>query len=52
MGTFAETASVDYRFLFADQGKQTPFSVSISSNGSLLFLFSVWSKQMEVTFFC
>jgi hypothetical protein len=52
MGTFAETASVDYRFLFADQGKQTPFSFSISSkrkfvvsvfcleqtNGSYLFL--------------
>jgi hypothetical protein len=25
MGTFAETANVDYRLSFADQGKQTSF---------------------------
>jgi hypothetical protein len=27
MGTFAETALVDYRLSFADQGKQTSVSV-------------------------
>jgi hypothetical protein len=26
-GTFADTANVDYRLLFADQGKKLPFSV-------------------------
>ncbi len=29
MGTFAETANVDYRLPFADQGKQTFISVYI-----------------------
>jgi hypothetical protein len=51
VGTFAETASIDYCFLFADLGKQTPFSsvsnkqkfvVSVfcfeQTNGSYLFL--------------
>jgi hypothetical protein len=36
MGTFAETANVDYRSSFADQGNKHPFS------------FSVCSKQTEV----
>jgi hypothetical protein len=31
MGTFAETANDDYCLAFADQGKQTPFSVLICS---------------------
>jgi hypothetical protein len=35
MGTFAETVNVNYRFSFADQGKET----------------SVCSKQMEVGHF-
>jgi hypothetical protein len=37
MGTFAETANVDYRLLFADQGNNFPFSVC--------------RKQMEVCHF-
>ncbi len=31
MGTFAETAIVDYSLLFADQGEQTSFSVFVRS---------------------
>jgi hypothetical protein len=44
MGTFAETAVVDYHLLFADQEKINFFF--------LLFLFSVYSKQMEVAVLC
>jgi hypothetical protein len=40
METFAETAIVDYRLLFADQGKQTSISISDCS------------KQTEVCHFC
>jgi hypothetical protein len=29
MGTFAETAIVDYRLLFVDLGNKLPFSVSV-----------------------
>jgi hypothetical protein len=29
MGTFAETANVDYRLLLADQENKLPFSVSV-----------------------
>jgi hypothetical protein len=29
MGMFAETAVVDYRLSFADQGKKFPFSASV-----------------------
>jgi hypothetical protein len=41
MGTFAETAIVDYRLLFADQGKQTSiFRLRLQqTNRSLPFLF-------------
>jgi hypothetical protein len=54
MGTFAETATVDYRSSFANQGKQrSVFSFCMQqTNGSLLFLFSVCSKQMEIAIFC
>jgi hypothetical protein len=43
MGTFAETAIVDYRLSFADQGKQTSvFSFLLQqTNGSLPFPFRV-----------
>jgi hypothetical protein len=39
MSLFAETAIVDYRLSFADQGKQLPFSVSVCD------------KQTEVSHF-
>jgi hypothetical protein len=53
MGTFAETAIVDYCLSFAEQGKQTSVLRfrSQQTNGILPFLFSVCSKQMEVTVF-
>jgi hypothetical protein len=50
MGTFAETAIIDYRLSFADLGKETSvlrFRLQ-QTNGSLLFAFSVYSKQTEV----
>jgi hypothetical protein len=50
MGTFPQTAIVDYQLLFADQGKQT--SVFLfrlqQTNRGLLFSFSVCSTQTEV----
>ncbi len=46
-GTFADTANVDYRLLFADQGKKTSVFGFQKTNRSLLFLFSACSKQME-----
>ncbi len=51
MGTFAETANVDYRLLLANQGKQTSFFRfrSQKTNGSLPFPFSC--KQTEVAIF-
>jgi hypothetical protein len=47
MGTFAETAIVDYRLSFAEQGNQTyVFSSSWQqTNGSLPFPLSVCRKQ-------
>jgi hypothetical protein len=47
MDTFAETAIVDYRLSFADQGKQTSVFLFYlqQTNGSLPFLLSVSSKQ-------
>jgi hypothetical protein len=53
MGTFAETAIVDYRLLFADQGKQTfVFRFHLQqTKGSLPFPFSICSKQREVCHF-
>jgi hypothetical protein len=47
MGTFADTPNVDYRLLFADQGKNTSLFGFQKTNGSLLFPFSACSKQME-----
>jgi hypothetical protein len=53
MDTMAETAIVDYRLSFADQGKQTTvFRFHLQQiNGSLLFMFSVCKKQTEVPIF-
>jgi hypothetical protein len=50
MGTFAETAIIDYCLSFADQGKQTSifwFRLQ-QTNGSFPFPFPVCSKQTEV----
>jgi hypothetical protein len=41
MGTFAETANIDYRLSFANQGKQTSIFRLQKTNGIVLFLFSV-----------
>jgi hypothetical protein len=50
MGTFAETAIVDYRWSFVDQGKKSyAFRFRLQqTNGGLPFPFSVCSKQTEV----
>jgi hypothetical protein len=48
VGTFAETAIIDYRLLFADQGKQTSTFRLQQPNGSLPFPFSICSKQTEI----
>jgi hypothetical protein len=47
MGTFAETAIVDYRLLFANQVKQTSvFHFRLQqTNGSLLFPFSANKRK-------
>jgi hypothetical protein len=52
MGTFAETAIVNYRLSFTNQGKQTSlFRFSLQqTNGRLPLLFSVCRKQKEVAF--
>ncbi len=44
MGTFAQTAIVDYRLLFSDQGKQTSVSIPFPANTEVCrFRFlSVW----------
>jgi hypothetical protein len=54
MGTFAETAIVDYHLSFAGQGKRTPiFRFCLQqTSGSLPFMFSVCSKQTEIAVFC
>jgi hypothetical protein len=50
MGKFAERAIVDYRLLFADQGKQTSvFCFRLQqTNGSLPFQSFVCIKPSEV----
>jgi hypothetical protein len=50
IGTFAETAIVNYCLSIADQGKQTSVSPSClqHTNRRLSFPFSVCSKQTEV----
>jgi hypothetical protein len=50
MGAFAEITIIDYRSLFANQGKQTSVSCFHlkQTNGSSLFPFSVCSKQTEL----
>jgi hypothetical protein len=54
MGTFSETAIVDYRLSFADQRKQTTvFRFRLrQTKGSLPFTLSVFRKQTEVVVFC
>jgi hypothetical protein len=51
MGMCAEIAIIAYRLSFADQGQQTSvFHFRLKqTNENLLFLFSVCSKQTEVT---
>jgi hypothetical protein len=53
MDKFAETAIIDYRLSFADQGKQiSVFRFRLQqTNGNLPFPFSVCSKQTEVAVF-
>jgi hypothetical protein len=53
MDTFAETAIIYYHLPFADQGKKTPiFYLSLrQTNRSFPFLFSVCSKEINVSFF-
>ncbi len=54
MGTFAETAIVDYGLSFADQGKQTSvlrFRMQ-QTNGGLRLRFPFASKQTEIAVFC
>ncbi len=64
MGRFAETAIVDYRLSFANQGKQPPFSVCVcckqtevcpfhfkQTNGSLPFPFAANKRKLAVTVF-
>jgi hypothetical protein len=53
MGMFAETAIVDYRLSFVDQGKQTSvFHFRFQqTNGGLLFPFSVCRKQRKIAVF-
>jgi hypothetical protein len=48
MDTFAETAIVDHRLSFANQGKQIFLFRLQQTIGSLPFPFSVCSKQTEV----
>jgi hypothetical protein len=49
MSTFAETAIVNHRLSFANQGKQTSFFCFRlpKTNGSLPFPFSVCRKQSD-----
>jgi hypothetical protein len=53
LGTFAETAIADYRLLFSNQSKKTSvFHLRLQqTNGSLPFLFSICSKQAEISMF-
>jgi hypothetical protein len=50
MATFAESAIVDYRLLFAVKGKETPiFRFHLQqTNAGLPFPFSVCSKHDEI----
>jgi hypothetical protein len=47
MGTFAETANVDYRLLFADQEKHISSS-NLQNKWKFAVPFSVYNKQREV----
>ncbi len=53
MGTFAETAIVDYRFLFANQGKQASVFLFSYAANNWKFVISIFlfSKQTEVAVF-
>jgi hypothetical protein len=54
MGTFVETAIVNYPLSFANQGKQTSvFHFRLQqTNGNLPFPFSICSKQTEIAVYC
>jgi hypothetical protein len=53
MGTLDETAIIDYRLFFANQGKQTSdFCFRLQqTEGSLPLQFFIFSKQTEVAIF-
>jgi hypothetical protein len=56
MGTFAKTAIVDYHLSFANQGKQTLFSVSVGSKQTEVchfrfpFAANKWKLPFSVSF--
>jgi hypothetical protein len=55
MGTFAETAIIDYRLSFADLGNQTSvfrFHLEKANESLQLLPFSIFSKQTEAAVFC
>jgi hypothetical protein len=49
MGTFAETAIIDYRLSFADQGKQTSAFHLQQTSGILPFPFSENKKKLPLS---
>jgi hypothetical protein len=52
MGTFAETANVDYRLSFANPGKQTSvFSFPFAENRRKFAVFVSCLQQMKVPYF-
>jgi hypothetical protein len=48
MDKFAETASVDNRLSFADQGSQIPFSVSVCCKQTEVAVFRQFSFMFSV----
>jgi hypothetical protein len=54
MGTLAETAIIDYRLFFANQGKQTSDNVSVCSKQKEVFRFnfSFLASKRKLPFFC
>jgi hypothetical protein len=53
MGTFADTANVNYRLSLPMKDNKVPFFIFLlrETNGRLPFLFSVYSKETEVAVF-
>jgi hypothetical protein len=52
MGTFAETAFVDYRVSFADQGKQTSVSVGSKQTEVCRFRFPFAANKQKLPSVC